>query len=235
MSNNPIILFGVFPLAAYIIGSTPFGVIIARAHGLDLRQAGSGNVGATNVGRVVGQKWGYVCFLLDVLKGLLPVLLVGLYLHGSGDKDISAYKQGVWLAVAFGAIAGHVFSFWLKFRGGKGVATSLGVLVGFYPYFTGTGLAALGVWLAVVFISRYVSLASIIAAGAFPLLFVGYCLLVGWRIKQLWPLLAFATAMAGLVIFRHRSNIARLLDGTENKIGKRRRTVRHRSPQADDG
>jgi glycerol-3-phosphate acyltransferase PlsY len=219
MSDNPLILFGLFPLAAYLIGSTPFGVLIARAHGLDLRQAGSGNVGATNVGRVVGRKWGYVCFVLDVLKGFGPVLLAGLFLRGSGDEVISAYKQAVWLAVAFGAISGHVFSFWLKFRGGKGVATSLGVLVGFYPYFTGTGLAALGIWLAVVFIGRYVSLASIIAAGAFPLLFVGYCLMVGWPIEQLWPLLAFATAMAGLVILRHRSNIARLLNGTENKIG----------------
>ncbi len=227
MSDNPLILFGLFPLAAYIIGSTPFGVIIAHAHGLNLRQAGSGNIGATNVGRVVGQKWGYICFVLDVLKGFGPVLLAGLFLRGSGDEMISAYKQAAWLAVAFGAISGHVFSFWLKFRGGKGVATSLGVLVGFWPYFTGTGLAALGVWLAVVFISRYVSLASIVAAGAFPLLFVGYCLLAGWRIGQLWPLLAFATAMAGLVILRHRSNIARLLNGTENKIGKRRR--------ADDG
>ena len=221
MTDNPLILFGVLPLAAYVIGSTPFGVIIARAHGLDLRQAGSGNVGATNVGRIVGQKWGYICFVLDVLKGFGPVLLAGLFLRESGDEVISAYKQAAWLAVAFGAISGHVFSFWLKFRGGKGVATSLGVLVGFWPYFTWAGLAALGIWVVVVFIWRYVSLASIIAAGAFPLLFIGACLLFDWSIGQLWPLLTFAAAMAGLVILRHQSNIARLLKRTENRIGMR--------------
>ncbi len=224
MTGEILLNFAVLPLAAYVIGSTPFGVIIARAHGIDLRKTGSGNVGATNVGRVVGKKWGYLCFGLDVLKGLAPVLLVGIYLHGSGDDAPSPYKQSVWLAVAFGAIAGHVFSFWLKFHGGKGVATSLGVLLGFYPYFTWAGLAALGIWVVAVLLWRYVSLASIIAAGAFPILFVGACLLSGRSVGSLWPLLAFAAAMAGLVIIRHRSNIARLLNGTESKIKKRCRS-----------
>ncbi len=221
MTSETLLNFVALPAAAYVIGSTPFGVIIARFRGIDLRKAGSGNVGATNVGRVVGRKWGYLCFVIDVLKGLLPVLLAGIYLRGAGVGELPAYKQAAWLAVAFGAIAGHVFSFWLRFRGGKGVATSLGVLLGFYPYFTWAGLAALGIWVAVVLVSRYVSLASIIAAGAFPLLFAGSCLLFDdWSVGRLWPLLAFAAAMAGLVIIRHRSNIARLLNGTENKIGR---------------
>ncbi len=168
--------------------------------------------------------------MLDVLKGLAPVLLAGIYLRGSDDDALLPYKQAVWLAVAFGAISGHVFSFWLKFHGGKGVATSLGVLLGFYPYFTWAGLAALGIWVVAVLLWRYVSLASIIAAGAFPILFVGACLLFGWSVGSLWPLLTFAAAMAGLVIIRHRSNIARLLNGTENKIG--RKNNRRRS---DDG
>ena len=124
--------------------------------------------------------------------------------------------------MAFGCIAGHVFTFWLKFRGGKGVATSLGVLMGFWPYFTFAGLAALAVWIVVVLISRYVSLASITAAGAFPLLFLAACLIAGWPIGDLWPLLAFAVAMAALVIARHRANIKRLLAGTENRISSRR-------------
>lgn len=221
MTDNPLILFGIFPLAAYVIGSTPFGVIIARAYCLNLRSAGSGNVGATNVGRVVGRKWGYLCFVLDVLKGFGPVLLAGFYLRGLDEDIPSVTGQAAWLAVAFGAIAGHVFSFWLKFRGGKGVATSLGVLLGFYPYFTWAGLAAMGIWVVVVLIRRYVSLASIIAAGAFPFLFAGSCVLFDWPVGQLWPLLAFAVAMAALVIVRHRTNIARLLKGTENRIGKR--------------
>lgn len=219
MTGQILLNFAALPAAAYVIGSMPFGVIIARFCGVDLRIAGSGNVGATNVSRVLGRKWGYLCFALDVLKGFGPVLLVGFYLRGPAGEVLSEYRQAAWLAVAFGTIAGHVFSFWLKFRGGKGVATSLGVLLGFYPYFTWAGLAALAVWGAVVLIWRYVSLASITAAVAFPLLFVAVSLLIGWDIGQLWLLLAFATAMAGLVVLRHRSNIARLLAGTENKIG----------------
>ena len=224
-AHNPWILLAVFPLAAYAIGSTPFGVIIARARGVDLRGRGSGNIGATNVGRVLGRKWGCLCFVLDLLKGLVPVLLVGLYLSRRGGgvplHSQAAWLQAAWLAAAFGTIAGHVFSFWLKFRGGKGVATSLGVLMGLYPYFTWVGLAALGLWCLVVLIWRYVSLASITAAAAFPLLFVAACWVVDdWKVTRLWPLLAFAAAMAALVVVRHRSNIQRLLAGTENKIGQ---------------
>ncbi len=216
MSDNPFILFAAMPLAAYLVGAIPFGFLIARAKGVDLRTRGSGNVGATNVGRVVGRKWGWLCFVLDVGKGLLPVLLAGTCLKRAGE--LTAWRQSAWLAVAFAAIAGHVFTFWLRFRGGKGVATSLGVLLGFWPYFTFAGLAALGVWVAVVLTGRYVSLASITAAAAFPLLFLAACLIAPWPIARLWPLLAFAVAMAALVIARHRTNIARLLAGTESKI-----------------
>jgi len=221
MTDHPLILLGALPAAAYLIGSIPFGVLIARAHGVDLRARGSGNVGATNVGRVLGGRWGYLCFALDVAKGLGPVLAAGLWLRDPSGADPSAYHQAAWLAVAFGAIAGHVFSLLLRFRGGKGVATSLGVLLGFWPYFTFPGLAALGVWAAVVLTWRYVSLASIAAAAAFPVLFVGACLLAGRSLADLWPLLAFAAAMAALVIVRHRSNIRRLMNGTENRIGRK--------------
>lgn len=219
MTDNPLILLGGFPAAAYVIGSIPSGFLIARGHGIDLRTRGSGNVGATNVGRVVGRKWGYLCFALDVLKGFLPVLLAGLYLRQlrqSGQAHPSVYHQVAWLAVAFGAIAGHVFTFWLKFRGGKGVATSLGVLLGVYPYFTFPGLAALGVWIVVALVSRYVSVGSIVAALAFLPLFAVF----NWPTRDLWPLGVFAAAMAVLVIVRHRTNISRLLAGTENKIGR---------------
>ena len=114
MSGMHILTFGVFPLAAYVIGSTPFGVLIARGKGVDLRAQGSGNVGATNVGRVIGRPWGYVCFLLDVAKGLVPTLLVGLYLRRDGA--VTTAEQLAWLLVAFGAIMGHVLSFYLRFR-----------------------------------------------------------------------------------------------------------------------
>ncbi len=218
--DNPLILLAAFPAAAYLIGSIPFGIVISRARGVDLRAQGSGNIGATNVGRVLGPKWGYLCLALDVLKGLLPVLGVGLLLRSlrpAGQALPSAYHQAAWLAVAFGCIAGHVFSLYLRFRGGKGVATSLGVLLGVFPYFTFPGLAALGVWIAVTLTSRYVSLGSMTAAVAFVPLFAAF----NWPPTPLWPLGAFAAAMAVLVIARHKTNIQRLIKGTENKIGRR--------------
>ena len=210
--------FVLLPLGAYAVGSIPFGLLIGKAHGVDIRARGSGNVGATNVARVVGRKWGYLCFALDVLKGLMPVLLAGRYLRGPGAGVPALTVQAVWLAVAFGAVAGHVFSFWLRFRGGKGVATSLGVVLGMYPYFTWPGLAALGVWIVVTLVSRYVSLGSITAAAAFVPLFAAF----NWPPARLWPLGAFAVIMSALVILRHRANIVRLLNGTENRIGRKK-------------
>lgn len=247
MTEDPVMLFCLLPLAAYLIAATPVGFLIGKAKGVDVRQLGSRNVGATNVGRVLGRRWGYLCFALDVLKGLLPVLVIG-YLIGAADRRwVPAFpldrpematmmcspwmpyvptpaQQAAWLLAGVACILGHVFPFWLKFRGGKGVATSLGVVLGFYPYFTFVGLAAFVVWIITVLIWRYVSLSSILAALAFPLLFVVQCEVVSprfgldWSIRRLWPLLAFAVAMALLVIVRHRANIARLRAGTENKI-----------------
>lgn len=217
MIDNPYLFLTVLPLAGYVIGSTPFGVIIARAKGVNLRAAGSGNVGATNVGRTVGRGWGYLCFLLDVAKGLTPVLLAGVVLGGLPDFP-TALHQVAWLGVGCGAVLGHVFSFWLKFRGGKGVATSLGVVLGIWPYLALPGLAALGIWIAVALIWRYVSLGSIAAAAAFVPLFAA---LNHGRVSSLLPMLVFAVAMVVLIIARHRGNIRRLLDGSENKIGRK--------------
>lgn len=217
MTDHPLILFGAFPATAYLIGSIPFGYLIGRAKGVDIRTAGSRNIGATNVGRVLGRKWGCLCFALDVAKGLLPVLVAGLLLRpAQGAPEL--HRQAAWLGVALGCILGHMFTLWLGFRGGKGVATSLGVVLGFYPYYTGAGLAALAMWIVAVLIWRYVSLASIIASGAFPLLLVGACRLAGWPVADLWPLLAFALVIAVLIVVRHRTNISRLLSGTENKV-----------------
>ena len=223
MTHNPWILFLVFPLAAYAIGATPFGVLLARAKGVDLRASGSGNVGATNVGRVLGRRWGYLCFVLDVAKGLLPVLAVGALLRpeqGPGGALVhpEIAMQAAWLLVACGAICGHVFSFYLGFHGGKGVATGLGVVLGIWPYFTLPGLAALAIWVALTLATRYVSVGSIAAAVAFVPLVAAYCLIRKWWLWDLWPLLLFAWAMVALIIIRHRTNISRLLHGTENKI-----------------
>ena len=166
MIDNPWILFAALPLAAYVIGSTPVGMIIAHYHNTDLRAKGSGNVGATNVGRVIGRKWGFLCFYLDVAKGFIPVLVASVLVRGDSADLPTATQQASMLGVAFGAIAGHVLSFWLKFRGGKGVATSLGVVLGVFPYFTYPGLCAFAIWIAVTLTTRYVSLGSIVAAGA---------------------------------------------------------------------
>ena len=217
-AGNLWISLGALPLIAYVIGSTPFGVIIARFHGADLRAAGSGNVGATNVARVIGARWGYLCFVCDVAKGLAVVAAAGMFIKSPQQGAVPpAIDQLAWLAVGFGAIAGHVFSFYLKFRGGKGVATALGVVLGMFPYFTYPGLVAAAVWVIVTVTSRYVSLGSIIAAGMFVPLFV----IFNWAyIGQLWPMGAFAAVMAALIVARHRTNIHRLLAGTENKISR---------------
>lgn len=221
MIDNAWFEFVLLPLAAYVVGSTPFGVIIARAHGVDLRKSGSGNVGATNVGRVLGRRWGMLCFALDVAKGLGPVMVAGMLLGGADEVAAHPAKQVAWILAGCFAILGHVFSFWLRFRGGKGVATALGVVVGIYPFFTFAGLGALAVWIIVTLVSRYVSLGSIVAAAAFLPLFVGVSALEGWEIRKLLPLVIFAMIMMALIIVRHRSNIGRLLKGTENKIGRK--------------
>jgi len=223
MIENPYILLIAFPLIAYVIGATPFGPIIARFHGVNLRKHGSGNVGATNVGRTLGRRWGMFCFGLDVLKGFGPVLLVRLLGPAVTYAEApSLLSQFAWLAVGFGAILGHVMSFWLRFRGGKGVATSLGVVLGTFPYFTLAGLGALGIWVVVVLVTRYVSLASVIAVLAFVLMFAGTnWFVLGLAPRDLWPLGSFAAIVAVLIIYLHRSNIRRLLAGTESKVNIR--------------
>jgi len=198
---------------AYLFGSVPFGVLIATAHGKDLRSIGSGNIGATNVARALGKKWAYVCFVLDCLKGLVPMLIAKLII---GELTVGALS--LWLAVGCAAIMGHIFPIYLRFKGGKGVATSLGVVLGLYPYYTIPGITALVVWAATVLIWRYISLASITAAVAFPIsLIVSIGLLGDWRFLQLWPLIVVALVMGLLVIVRHAENIKRLLEGSEEK------------------
>jgi glycerol-3-phosphate acyltransferase PlsY len=158
-----------------------------------------------------------VCFALDVAKGLAPALAARAVLVGEGGVP-TPWEQAAWLAAGCGAILGHVFSLYLRFRGGKGVATSLGVVLGMFPYLTYPGAAALAVWIAVTLATRYVSVGSITAAGAFLPLFVLFGAALGWPLGRLWPLMLFAGAMAALVVIRHVGNIRRLLKGTEHRI-----------------
>jgi glycerol-3-phosphate acyltransferase PlsY len=213
--------FIILIIGSYLLGSIPFGLLIARAHGKDLRSIGSGNIGATNVSRALGRKWAYLCFLLDVLKGLLPMLAT-LYLA----VPLSTQSQServvlLWLLLAVGcaAILGHIFPIYLKLKGGKGVATSFGVALGLWPYYTICASFAIATWAVVVLIWRYVSLASIAASVTFPLvLILAIILSPGWDFVSLWPLLIAATAIPMMVIIRHRENIKRLIAGTESKI-----------------
>ena len=206
---------GFIAITAYLLGSVPFGLLIAKAHGKDLRAIGSGNIGATNVSRALGKKWGYFCFLLDVLKGLIPMLAAGKVIHSEpGNIELS-----MWLAVGCAAILGHIFSVYIGFKGGKGVATSFGVALGLWPYFTICSVIAFVIWAGVVLVWRYVSLASITASVAFPsMLFLAIVLTPGWDIANLWPLLIAAIVIPVVVILLHKENIKRLIAGTENKI-----------------
>jgi glycerol-3-phosphate acyltransferase PlsY len=213
-------------VVTYFVGAIPFGQIIARLHGKDLRTIGSGNIGATNLARACGRKWGYTCFGLDVLKGLVPMVVskgVALRVLELEAGAIGPAFLGWWLAVGVAAILGHVFPVYLRFKGGKGVSTSLGIGLGLWPYFTISAAIALLFWVAVVLTWRYVSLASICAAVTFPVtLAIAIVAKADWQLANLWPLVVAATVIPILVIMLHRSNIKRLLAGTENKIRSRK-------------
>jgi glycerol-3-phosphate acyltransferase PlsY len=221
-------MYPVFAIAiagAYLLGSIPFGIIIAKTHGKDLRSTGSGNIGATNVSRALGKKWGYICFVLDVLKGLIPMLAVmpfttPLSVQTPNEKIIVLF---LWLTVGCAAILGHVFPVYVKFKGGKGVATSFGIALGLWPYYTICAVIAILIWLAVLILWKYVSLASIIAAVSFPIALISMIFIRDdWQFITLWPLLIPAFAIPIMVILRHRENIKRLRAGTEHRIHEKR-------------
>ncbi len=217
----------VFIVAAYLIGSIPFGVLIARSRGIDITAHGSGNVGATNVGRVLGKRLGLTCFVLDVAKGAAPVAVAGATfdLLGRPATDVAASASWWWLGVAVAALVGHMASIFLGFRGGKGVATAFGGLLAIWPTLGGPVLIAFGVWLLVVLISRTVSIASMTAAIVLPVATIGLMLLasVPESADLVWPrrapALTASVLIALLVLWRHRSNLRRVLAGTENRIG----------------
>ncbi len=194
---------------AYICGSVPWGYIIGKANGIDVRMVGSKNIGATNVTRCVGKKAGKLCFALDFLKGLLPVLIARYIIGVSGSVTE--------LLVVFAAILGHVFPVFLNFKGGKGVSTAAGAIMALAPV---PLVTALVIWVVVFFISRYVSLASITAAAVLPVI-AWVMILTGNRNGASVPVAIVLTVIAALAIFRHRSNIRRLLDGTENRFGRK--------------
>jgi acyl phosphate:glycerol-3-phosphate acyltransferase len=200
-------------ILCYLIGSFPSGYLVGKSQGIDIRQHGSGNIGATNVLRVMGKKWGYLVFFCDSLKGFIAV------------------KVGVWLATSAGAettfagvvagiccLIGHNYTVWLRFKGGRGIATSIGVLLVIVPIVI--VLIVLVVWVAVFFVWKYVSLASICAALSLPVAVLALFPLVAHG--NYWVLLVFSLIVAALAVWRHRPNIDRLLHGTENRFGAKR-------------
>jgi acyl phosphate:glycerol-3-phosphate acyltransferase len=213
--------------AAYVLGSVPFGLLVGKAKGIDVRTAGSGNIGATNVGRLLGVKFFALVFLLDLLKGLLPMLAAGFVIgFAPGNAASTAGERALmyilWLGVGFASIFGHMFSVFLRFKGGKGVATSAGVVLGLFPYFTMPGVVALLIWGVVFARSKMVSLASIVAAIVFPIAYIAFALALRWDpFGEQLPLLCFAGLMGAMIVFRHRSNIARLRAGTESRFTSR--------------
>ncbi len=199
-------------LGSYLIGSLPFGLLIARAvQGIDIREHGSRNIGSTNVTRVIGKKWGAICFVLDVLKGALPVGLLPSLLLGTDNIEFSHWQ----VAAGLLAILGHMFPIWLNFRGGKGVATALGVVVMLAWQSTAITFGVFAVCFA---ISRIVSLSSIVSAVVFAVLqLIRLCPHPFAATK--WSLAAFSLAVPALIIMRHRANIGRLLRGEEHRWG----------------
>jgi acyl-phosphate glycerol 3-phosphate acyltransferase len=200
-------LLALMACGAYLVGAVPFGYLVARSKGVDILSHGSGNIGATNVGRILGRRYGIFVFLLDFAKGALPVALAGLLAREDLPRE--------WLQVTAGVAAflGHLFPIYLGFRGGKGVATGAGVVAVLVPW--PTAIAVL-VWLAVVALTRYVSLASLVAAA------VLCCLRVALT-PEPWSgpsavVTVFCLVAAALVAVRHRANIGRLLGGTENRL-----------------
>jgi len=215
-----------FLALAFVVGSIPFGVLIGKARGVDIRAEGSGNPGATNVGRLLGFRYFLLCFLLDMGKGLAPTLGYALA-AGLLDNTTDQNDAWRWVGVMAAAVLGHMFSPFLGFKGGKGVATGLGALLGVFPELTvGAGVAFVA-WGAVFALSRMVSLASILAALALPAGVAIGIEVLGRSWGASLPFLIVASGLALLVIVRHHGNIRRLLAGTEHRFT--------RAPAAEGG
>lgn len=237
------------PLLAFLLGSIPFGLFIARMKGIDIRQHGSGNIGATNVLRVVGKKHGIICLILDALKGFIPTFLAISLIRFEGQRAgidaLADYSyvfsqadqwkaQSLQVLTGLLSILGHNYSPWVGFKGGKGIATSAGVLLALFPFF-GVILLII-IWLLLFLTTRYVSVASIGAAAALPVITH-----LGARFHHInndksmptmweagtWnkPLFVFTIIIAALAIWKHRANIRRLREGTESRFEKKKKTV----------
>ena len=184
---------------AYLVGAIPFGFLIGKMRGVDVRTVGSKNIGATNVYRTVGHKWGFLAFFCDFLKGFLPAFLA-LRLASSVNENLP-------ICVGLACVIGHTLTVFMKFRGGKGVATAFGMMVALATY---PALLAFAVFVVTVWLSHYISLGSMLAAATLAVLV--------WFFPVLLAMRVIAALIAVFVIYKHKSNIDRLVHGCENKI-----------------
>ena len=227
------------PLIAFLAGSIPFGLLIAKTKGVNIREHGSGNIGATNVLRVIGKPYGIGCLILDFLKGFLPSLLaINVFVIAGKNPQfimdnfngmantfpaVDAWKaQTLVIIVGLAAIMGHNYSPWIGFKGGKGIATSGGVLVALMPVGV---VVLLAIWLLFFVTSRYVSVASIGTAIMVPVVTLYGSYRHGYLSDGTWnkPLFVFSIVVALLAVWRHRPNIKSLMNGTEHKFSKKKK------------
>lgn len=207
--------------ATYLIGSIPFGLLVARfVGGIDIRQHGSGNIGATNVGRTLGRKYFFVVFMLDMLKGFLPTFLAVQETAQVKFTDLTPLVSHAPILVAAAAVLGHNFPIYLKFKGGKGVATSLGVVLAID---LNSSLLALSIFLVTLGIWRYISLSSLLATTGFLL---GHFSTTDKPFGRLeWGTSVIMIGLWGMMLWRHKANIGRIISGTEPKIGKKKKAM----------
>ena len=199
--------FAAVVIGSYLIGSIPSGLVIGKLKGIDVREYGSGNIGTTNVLRTLGARYGAIVLIADVFKGVIAVLLAR-YIIGSPMSEMAA---------GFAAVAGHDWSLFLKFKGGRGVATSLGALLPLVMPAPLTGVIGLAAFVLVTLASRYVSLASIVGSVSAV---VAMAVFMGIG-RVPWEYLVYIVVVVALIIFQHRDNISRLLSGTESKLGQK--------------
>ncbi len=215
-----LLAYSLVVVLSYLLGSVPSGFLAGKMRGIDIRKAGSGNIGATNVFRILGKWAGTGVLMMDALKGWLAVTVVAeLVALGFGPPTMTPEAapslHGLQLAAGLAAILGHNYTCWLKFKGGKGIATSSGVLIAWLPL---PFFVMLGVWLVVFALSRYVSLASLATALALPF--------ATWWLDGRGSMILITTLLSAMAIYKHRTNITRLLNGTENRFGHRQEAVK---------
>lgn len=207
-------VYAVTVLVAYFLGSIPTGFLVGKLRGIDVRKIGSGNIGATNVMRIVGKPAGIFVLVMDGLKGFAACAWVTDLILAAFNGDAPAGAESVRIVAGIAVLLGHNFTYWLKFRGGKGIATSAGVLAALAPWAL---IIILAVWLVIFGVTKYVSLASIAAALTLPL--------ATWLTGGSIVMIIVTAFMMALAIYKHRANIQRLLQGTEHRIGMKKEAL----------